>query len=185
MKRRQFVEQLGIGSAVLAAASVANAAAQGEHEHKALTGPLANATVSFGAWPVGTPEVPRDRFTLPFAPQGPNVHALLPNDVTIKEGGSVNFVVAGFHHIVVYGPGKDPSEVSQSVLLPIPNAPPVVGLIDDPGGRVYRGLDPRLANTFQDRVEVVGFSKRGTYLVICAVNVHFNDGMFGWVKVIA
>jgi len=30
---------------------------------------------------------------------------------------------------------------------------------------------------------VVGFSTRGTYLVICAVNVHFNDGMFGWVKV--
>jgi len=67
MKRRQFVEQLGIGSAVLAAASVAHAA-QGEHEHKALTGPLANATVSFGAWPVGTVQVPRDRFTLPFAP---------------------------------------------------------------------------------------------------------------------
>jgi plastocyanin len=185
MKRRQFVEQLGIGSAVLAAASVANAAAQGEHEHKALTGPLANATVGFGAWPVGTPEVPRDRFALPNAPQGPNVHALLPNDVTIKEGGSVSFIVAGFHHIVVYAPGKDPDEVNQSVLLPIPNAPPRVGLIDDPAQRIYRGLDPRLATTPQDRVEVVGFSKRGTYLVICAVNVHFNDGMFGWVKVIA
>ena len=71
------------------------------------------------------------------------------------------------------------------MLLPIPNAPPVVGLIDDPAQRIYRGLDPRLATTLQDRVEVVGFSKRGTYLVICAVNVHFNDGMFGWVKVIA
>jgi plastocyanin len=193
MKRRQFVEQLGIGSAVLAAASVAHAA-QGEHEHKALTGPLASATVSFGAWPVGTPEVPRDRFTLPFAPQGPNVHSLLPHEVTIKEGGSVNFVLAGFHHVVVYAPGKDPNEVSQSVLLPIPNAPAAVGLIDDPQGRVYRGLDPRIISPaapaqpnllFQDRVEVVGFSKRGTYLVICAVNVHFNDGMFGWVKVIA
>ena len=95
MKRRQFVEQLGIGSAMLAAAGVAHAA-QGEHEHKALTGPLANATVSFGAWPVGTVQVPRDRFTLPNAPLGPNVHALLPNDVTIKEGGAVNFVLAGF-----------------------------------------------------------------------------------------
>jgi plastocyanin len=184
MKRRQFVEQLGIGSAVLAAASVAHAA-QGDHEHKALTGPLANATVGFGAWPVGTVEVPRDRFTLPFAPQGPNVHALLPQEVTIKEGGSVNFVLAGFHHVVVYAPGKDPGEISQSVLLPIPGAPAVVGLIDDPQGRIYRGLDPRLTNTFQDRVEVVGFSKRGTYLVICAVNVHFNEGMYGWVKVIA
>src|SRR4026208_273406 len=78
MKRRQFVEQLGIGSAVLAAAASVAHAAQGEHEHKALTGPLANATVGFGAWPVGTVQVPRDRFTLPNAPQGPNVHALLP-----------------------------------------------------------------------------------------------------------
>jgi plastocyanin len=185
MKRRQFVEQLGIGSAVFAAASVANAAAQGDHEHKALTGPLANATVGFGAWPVGTPEVPRDRFSLPFAPQGPNVHALLPQEVTIKEGGSVSFVLAGFHHVIVYAPGKDPSEVNQSVLLPIPNAPTTVGLIDDPAQRIYRGLDPRLTNTFQDRVEVVGFSTRGTYLVICAVNLHFNMGMYGWVKVIA
>ena len=184
MKRRQFVEQLGIGSAVLAAASVAHAA-QGEHEHKALTGPLAHATVGFGAWPVGTVQVPRDRFTLPNAPQGPNVHALLPNDVTIKEGGSVSFVLAGFHHVVVYAPGKEPDEINQSVLLPIPMAPVTVGLIDDPQGRIYRGLDPRLATTPQDRVEVVGFSTRGTYLVICAVNVHFNDGMFGWVKVIA
>jgi hypothetical protein len=157
MKRRQFVEQLGIGSAVLAAASVAHAAQGGEHDHKALTGPLASATVSFGAWPVGTAEVPRDRFALPFAPLGPNVHA----------------------------PGKDPDEINQAVLLPVPNAPVTVGLIDDPQGRIYRGLDPRLPNTFQDRVEVVGFSTRGTYLVICAVNVHFNMGMFGWVKVIA
>jgi hypothetical protein len=194
MKRRQFVERLGIGSAVLAAANVA-AAAQGEHEHddhKPLTGPLANATVSFGAWPVGTVEVPRDRFALPFAPQGPNVHALLPKVATIKEGGSVNFILAGFHHVVVYAPGKSPEDVSQSVLLPIPNAPPTVGLIDDPQGRIYRGIDPRILNPgpptpnnlFQDRVEVVAFSKRGLYLVICAVNVHFNEGMFGWVRVI-
>ena len=185
MKRRQFVERLGMSSAVLAAAGVAAQAAQDDHDHRALTGPLANATVSFGAWPVGTVQVPTDRTVNPLAPFGPNVHALLPQEVTIKEGGAVNFVLAGFHHVVVYAPGKDPNEVSQSVLLPIPGAPAVVGLIDDPQGRIYRGLDPRLANTFQDRVEVVGFSKRGTYLVICAVNVHFNDGMFGWVKVIA
>jgi hypothetical protein len=36
----------------------------------------------------------------------------------------------------------------------------------------------------QDGTEVVGFSSRGTYLVICGVNVHFADGMFGWVRVI-
>jgi plastocyanin len=193
MKRRQFVEQLGIGSAVLAAASVAHAAQNG-HDHRPLTGPLASATVSFGAWPVGTTAVPLDRMATPLAPVAPNVHALLPHEVTIKEGGSVNFVLAGFHQVVVYAPGKTPDDVDQSVLLPIPPAPPTVGLIDDPAGRIYRGLDPRALSPAppaapnllsQDRVEVVGFSQRGTYLVICAVNVHFNDGMFGWVKVIA
>jgi plastocyanin len=193
MKRRQFVEQLGIGSAVLAAAGVAEAA-QNDHEHRPLTGPLANATVSFGAWPAGTVEVPLDRMATPLAPIAPNVHALLPQEVTVKEGGAVNFVLAGFHQVVVYAPGKKPGDVDQSVLLPIPGAPAVVGLIDDPAGRVYRGLDPRALSPAppaapnllsQDRVEVVGFSKRGTYLVICAVNVHFRDGMFGWVKVIA
>jgi len=192
MKRRQFVEQLGIGSAVLAAASVARAA-QGEHEHKALTGPLANATVSFGAWPVGTVQVPRDRFTLPNAPLGPNVHALLPNDVTIKEGGAVNFVLAGFHHVVVYAPGKKLEDVDRSVLLPIAGAPPFIGLIDDPDRRIYRGLDPRQLSPAppaapnllsQDRVEALNFSTRGIYLVICAVNVHLADGMYGWVRVL-
>jgi hypothetical protein len=195
MKRRQFVEQLGIGSAVLAAASAAHAA-QGEHEHgdhKALTGPLANATVSFGAWPVGTVETPLDRTVTPLAPFAPNTHALLPQVAVIKEGGAVNFILAGFHQVVVYAPGKKPGNVDQSVLLPLPGAPATVGLIDDPGGRIYRGLDPRLLSPAppaapnllsQDRSEVVSFSKRGLYLVICAVNVHFNEGMFGWVRVI-
>ena len=190
MKRRQFVGQLGIGSAVLAAAGVAQAA-QNEHEdHKALSGPLASATISFGAWPVGTVDAPLDRTVTPLAPDAPNVHALLPQVVTIKEGGSVNFVLAGFHQVVVYA-GKKPEDVVTTVLLPIPGAPPFIGLIDDPVKRIYRGLDPRTLGSeegpdplSQDRVEVVGFSKRGTYLVICAVNVHLADGMFGWVRVI-
>jgi plastocyanin len=164
MKRRQFVERLGIGSAV-----------------------------SFGAWPVGTVEDPLDRMDTPLAPMAPNVHALLPQTVTIKQGGAVNFVLAGFHQVVVYAPGKKPDDVATSVLLPIPGAPVTVGLIDDPVQRIYRGLDPRALSPAppaepnllsQDRVEVVGFSTRGTYLVICAVNVHFADGMFGWVRVI-
>jgi plastocyanin len=193
MKRRQFVEQLGIGSAVLAAAGVAHAA-QNEHEHRALTGPLASATVSFGGWPVGTVAVPLDRTVTPLAPVARNVHALLPQEVTIKEGGTVNFILAGFHQVVVYAPGTKPGDINTTLLLPIPGAPAAVGLINDPENRIYRGLDPRLLSPAppaspnllsQDRSEVVGFATRGTYLVICAVNVHFADGMFGWVRVIA
>jgi hypothetical protein len=204
MQRRKFVGQLGIGSAVLAAAGVAQAARnsrqEDQHEHedhgRALTGSLAAATVSFGAWPTGTVEVPLDRTVTPLAPVAPNVHHLLPQVATIKEGGAVNFVLAGFHQVVVYAPGKKPDDIDQSTLIPIAGD---VGLIDDPVGRIYRGLDPRLLSPppappgepqpapnllSQDRVEVVGFSKRGLYLVICSVNLHFNDGMFGWVRVL-
>lgn len=195
MKRREFVEQLGIGSGILAAAAGAAEAAQMEHEghHRPLTGPLASATVSFGAWPVGTVDEPIDRTATPLAPFVPNVHALLPQTVTIKEGGSVNFVLAGFHQVAVYAPGTKPGDIDTSLLLPIPGAPPTVGIIDDEENRIYRGLDPRLLSPAppaspnllsQDRVEVVGFAKRGTYLVICTINVHFADGMFGWVRVI-
>jgi hypothetical protein len=192
MKRRAFVEKLGIGSAMLAMAGAVDAAQNERHEHqRPLTDPRSNATVSFGAWPVGTVEEPLDRTVTPYAPMAPNVHALLPQVATIKQGGAVNFVIAGFHQILVYAPRTRPQDIDTSVLLPVAGAPATVGLIDDPNNRIYRGLDPRLLGNpgtvepaFQDRVEVVGFSRRGTYLVICAVNVHFADGMFGWVKVV-
>ena len=194
MKRREFVERLSIGSAVLATAGVAAAQNENEHgNHKPLSGPNASATVSFGAWPVGTTGTPFDRTVLPLAPMAGNVHALLPWEATIKEGGAVNFVIAGFHQIAVYAPGTQPENISTGVLLPIPGAPSQVGLIDYPTNRIYRGLDPRLLSPAppaapnllsQDRVEVLGFSRRGTYLVICTVNVHFAQGMYGWVKVL-
>jgi len=192
MKRRAFVEQLGLGSALAAAAGVGVAAQ--DHDHPPVSGPLANATVSFGAWPVGTVDAPMDRTTGPaLAPLAANHHALVPFDVTIKEGGSVNFVLAGFHQVVVYAPGKKVEDVDRSVLLPIPGAPPFIGLINDPDQRIYRGLDPRLLSPAppaapnllsQDRVEALTFATRGIYLVICAVNVHLADGMYGWVKVV-
>jgi plastocyanin len=196
MKRREFVEQLGIGSAVLAAAAAAEAAGQehGEHGgHAALNGPLANATVSFGAWPAGTVAEPTDRAAIPLAPVAPNTHAVLPKTVTIKQGGSVNFVLAGFHQLAVYAPGTSPGDIDTTALLPIPGAPPFIGLIDHGKNRIYRGLDPRALSPAppaspnllsQDRVEVVSFAKRGTYLVICTVNLHFDEGMYGWVKVV-
>ena len=42
-----------------------------------------------------------------------------------------------------------------------------------------RACSPR-----QDRVEVVHFPEKGLYLVICGVLPHFDDGMYGWVKVV-
>jgi plastocyanin len=146
------------------------------HQHQPIAGPLANATVSFGAWPT---DPPLDRFPNLGAPVKPNQHQLIPHEVTIKAGGSVNFILAGFHHVVVYDDGTQPTEINAALANPAFPA-----LIDDPNNRIYRGLDPRLFP--QDRVEVVHFSKPGTYLVICGFRLHFvNDQMFGFVKVIA
>src|SRR5262245_58880371 len=113
MKRRDLLASVGIGSAAVLAGVAGvrpSARAQSdEHAHHALSGPLANATVSFGAWPA-TGATPLDRTVLPTAPIAPNIHQLLPGTVTIKAGGSVNFIVAGFHQIAVYAPGTKPED---------------------------------------------------------------------------
>jgi plastocyanin len=185
MKRRQFLKGIGFGSAAMVTAAVAASRATAQEHVVAhepvLNGPLASATVSFGAWPVGG-DPPLDRAATPDAPIAPNLHELLPNTVRIKVGGAVSYIIAGFHQIVVYEPGKKPSDVDTGTLIPIPNAPPTVGLIDDPERRLYRGANP--IGLLQDRVEVVHFSEPGLYLVICSVNVHFADNMYGWVMVL-
>lgn len=145
-----------------------------KHQHSTINGPLANATVSFGAWPT---DPPLDRFAGTGAPTLPNVHQLIPHEVKIKAGGSVNFIISGFHNVIVYDDGTQPGDINKTLL--------VDGLlIDDPDRRIYRGLDPRLL-ALQESTEVVHFPKRGTYLVICGVLPHFNDGMFGFVRVLS
>jgi plastocyanin len=141
-------------------------------------GILSNATVSFGAW-MTTP--PFDRFGPDPNLRTANHHELIPQLALIKAGGTVNFIIAGFHNVIVYDDGKKPDDINTTLLIP---PPPQGGpaLINDPNGRIYRGLNPFTQS--QDRVEVVLFDKPGTYLVICGVLPHFNEGMFGYVKVI-
>jgi hypothetical protein len=162
-------------------------------------GRQANATVSFGAWQTGPaagppPVLELDRFPN-FSPRLRNQHQLIPNVVKIKAGGSVNFIIGGFHHPIVYDDGTQPEDID--VTIPTsptttrgPNPFPPVVLIDDPTNRIYRGPDPSLQPLdlggafLQDRVEVVFFPKPGKYLVICGIRNHFvNDGMFGFVEV--
>ena len=140
--------------------------------------PLDNATVSFGQW-MSSP--PLDRF--PNFPGSPttNVHELSPNVVTIKAGGSVNFIISGLHNIAIYDDGTQPGDINIAATIPATGVPPVP-LIKDPDGRIYRGLDPTLQAV--DRVEVVNFAEPGVYLVICAVLPHFVEGMYGYVRVI-
>lgn len=188
LKRREFLKGIGVGSAALAAGAIPGSYPLAQNighihkDHRVLDGPLAAATVSFGAWPASR-DAELDRLQTPVAPIAPNLHALVPNTATIRAGGTVNFIIAGFHQIVVYAPGKKPSDVDTSTLLALPPPiPPEVGLIDDPDKRIYRGLNP--AELPQDRAEVVQFTRRGLHLVICSVNVHFADGMYGWVMVL-
>ena len=145
----------------------------------AIDGPLANATVSFGQWQT---DPPLDRFPN-SSPRLRNEHQLIPNEVIIKAGGAVNFILGGFHQILVYDDGTQPGDfdaVNTPTISPTAQQMPL--LINEDTNRIYRGLDPSLQP--QDRVEVVFFPNPGTYLVICAVHPHFfNDGMFGFVKV--
>lgn len=154
----------------------------------ATDGPNVQASVSFGQWQTGPGPAPEplpgtvnelDRFPAAQANQRlRNNHVLLPQEVHIKTGGAVNFIISGFHNLVIYDDGTQPGNINTNLVVP----PPPVAIINDPTNRIFRGLDPRLQS--QDRVESVTFNKPGTYLVICAVHPHFvNDDMFGFVKV--
>jgi hypothetical protein len=161
---------------------------------------LATATVSFGAWASGINRQPNIGATAGLAN---NVHALIPYEVKIKAGGTVNFIIAGFHLVVVYDDGTKPEDINVGMTV-LPQGAPAPPLIDDPNNRIYRGIDPTVLPflqgplqpalmppgappfqpVLQDRVEVVHFPDPGKFLVICGVLPHFNDGMYGFVRVI-
>ena len=169
----------GLGLTAKSGTATSKTRAAGGHDHRPVNGRLANATVSFGQWRT---DPPLDRFPN-ASPVPPNQHQLLPYRATIKAGGAVNFIIAGFHHVLVYGEGTQPANINVDSTTPTTGTPAGVPLIDDPNNRIYRGLDPSLQT--RDRVEVVHFSHPGTYLVICGVRPHFvDDNMFGFVKVI-
>jgi len=204
MKRREFVEKAGVGVGAAALAGLAtsgharaSAKAGAQHNHSPISGPLATATVSFGAWASGINRRPNLGAAAGLAN---NIHALIPNEVKIKAGGTVNFIIAGFHLVVVYDDGTQPGDINTAILVPPTNAP-APPLINDATNRIYRGIDPTILPllqgppqqgpvgppaqpVLQDRVEVVHFPNPGTFLVICGVLPHFNEGMVGYVKVV-
>lgn len=168
----------GLGLTIKPENAKSEAHAEGAHQHPIVSGLFSNATVSFGSWRT---DPPLSRFPN-LNPIPPNQHQLIPHEATIKAGGSVNFIIGGFHHVLVYADGTQPENINASMTVP-PTNQPVPPLINDPNNRIYRGLDPSLLP--QDRVEVVHFAKPGRYLVICGVVPHFvNDRMFGFVRVL-
>ena len=202
MKRREFVQKLSVGSAAAATALGAGKAlaktpaaasrARQEHNHRPVTGPLATATVSFGEWQT---DVPIDRYPpappIPPPPPGGG-HLLVPHVVTIKVGGTVNYIISGFHQVIVYAPGTKPEDINIGSTRPTRGTPAGVPLINDPNNRIYAGLDPSTVHggpptpitPLLDRVETVQFTRKGWHLVICGVLPHFLDNMYGWVRVV-
>jgi len=191
MERREFVEKLGVGSAVAlvtGGAIVSSAAsarpatakvAERHHSHDPVKGPLAMATVTFGAWRT---DLALDRFPN-ASPGAANAHVVSPYQATIKVGGSVVFVISGFHQILVYGPDIQPGSINAQITRPSTGTPSGAPLINDPVNRVYGGLDP--STQPRDRVEAVQFHAEGKFLVICGIQPHFvNDKMYGWVRVL-
>jgi plastocyanin len=190
MKRREFVEKVGMGSAALLTGSVLTNSDKGPvkpkarpqegHEHQQLNGNRASTTISFGQW-----KTPLDRTAAAARPTD-NQHLLLPFVAKVKSGGAIMFVVSGFHNIVIYGPGKEVGDVDITRTRPVANppAPNFPPLIDDPVGRVFRGNDP--STVLQDRTETVTLHDPGRYLIICGFFPHFvNDNMHGFVDVVA
>ena len=183
MKRREFVEKLGLGSVTVAAAGALGnfgreAAASQEHDHTQVDGPLAHAVVSFGQWK-STPAL--DRFPN-NSPRTANNHKLLPYEATIKAGGGVTFQINGVHLVLIYAPGTTLDSITRNIIDATAGPPPFPGFVNDPTNRIYRGLDPRPLP--QDRQETVTFADKGTYLVVCGLVPHFDEGMHGWVKVV-
>jgi plastocyanin len=123
-----------------------------------------------------------------------NVHAVIPNEVQVKAGGTVNFIISGFHQIIVYGErhtsrryrherygaGHDPARAAAGERCEQP-------LLQGRGSECASVVTGAAARTgqpvLQDRVEAVQFAELGRYLVICGVLPHFLGGMYGYVKV--
>jgi hypothetical protein len=136
-------------------------------------------------------------------------HHVLPKVVTVRTRlatqnrravpGVVNFIVGGFHQIYVYNPGTRLQDVSNAITGALfINYKPDGSLlyeginpadVDDAGNLVPANPDgPPLSPLLDaglNRIEQVGFTVPGLYLVICNVTPHFVDGMIMWVRVVA
>src|SRR5690349_3330894 len=137
MKRREFFEKAGIGSAAIAIPAIGKSKGIDglqEHDHARdgddPTGPLSHATVSFGSWDLDTP---LDRFPN-NSPRDRNYHHPIPFETTIKAGGTVNFIISGFHHLLVYGNGTKPEDINRTLTVS-PTTQPAPPLINDPTNR--------------------------------------------------
>jgi hypothetical protein len=177
--KRSVISMIGVLAFIGIALSASSA--------MAIDGPLANATVSFGQWKTDLMP-PLDRIVADPGGGAGNNHEMIPQIATIKEGGSVSFIIGGGHVVAVYDDGTQLGDINLTNIEPATScATSAGGVLSDSDGRIYRG--PCFTGR-RDGVEAVQFSKPGTYLVICARKNHFFNPMtqefemFGFVKVL-
>ena len=65
-------------------------------------------------------------------------HVILPDEIKIKQGGVVHFLVAGFHQIIVYKPGIGPEDIDVPAGGTFIDDP----IIPDPANQFYLGINP-------------------------------------------
>ncbi len=68
-------------------------------------------------------------------------HVVLPNRISVKAGGVVDFSVAGFHDIVVFKPGFTLQDLIDAGGGQFPLFPPIFVLPPDPGAPLPVGLE--------------------------------------------
>jgi hypothetical protein len=137
-----------------------------------------NVAVSFGLWDPNKSDLsaPLDRF-LGDPAQGAGVDGTKPKDISGDIEPNCAFPL--------------PTSGITTPCSPVNNmgVPQAGGILSDTNGRIYRGAFLNVNPARRDGVEVVQFTKPGTYLVICARKSHFIDSMtgefqmFGFVKV--
>jgi hypothetical protein len=150
-----------------------------ERVHEHVDNVLASVTVSFGAG-LNTAQ-----------PGNAANHHILPREIRVRKDGVVNFVVAGFHQIIVFAPGVVLGQIvvpAAPALFIYDPAPPSSLPVHYLGIRTTGGPPPGIAATSDpsnspNRVESVSFANAGSYLVICNVRPHFLDGMTATIKV--
>ena len=107
--------------------------------------------------------------------------AVIPDEIKLKKGGLVQFHVAGTHQIFIYKPGK----------VEIDDDNTNATYINDLADLYYQGILPTAGgnpvttnpSNARNRIETVYFSDPGTYLVICNLRTHFDNGMVALLKV--
>src|SRR5207245_1011989 len=93
----------------------------------AFDGPLANATISFGKWQTDPP-LDLDRILADPPAGARNNHELIPQITTIKEGGSVSFIISGGHIVTVYDDGTQPEDIETAIEPPCAFPLPATGI---------------------------------------------------------